>query len=118
MVSVIHKIDEKEPVIIHRFCTEHWEVSIPETMSKDLKEKLEKLVDNRKDWATPLYEWMISRMTYVKIKDQGLDVGGLCFEETMLAIVQKWKETVGFREESKQKALDESLGEVKAKKKK
>jgi len=120
MVNVIHKVDEKAPVIIHRFCTDYWEVCIPESKSDDLKKKLEKLVDNRKNWVTPLYEFFIARMTYIKEKDRPVEkvVKALQeFEETVLAIIQKWKEKVKFREESKQKDLSESLGKVKPKKK-
>ena len=94
MVNVIHKVDEKAPVIIHRFCTDYWEVCIPEII--------------------------IARMTYIKEKDRSTEkvVKALHeFEETVLAIIQKWKEKVRFREESKQKGLDESLGKVKPGKK-
>lgn len=115
MVDVKVLEEKSNPRVSHRYVTEFWEVSLPDKMSDDLKQKIEKLVDARKDWATELYETFIGRMAYQKIKDRNLDINQVEWLESLLAIIQAWKDKVQLREVSKQKEMgefDESLGKV------
>lgn len=111
MVDVTYHKDTKEPMTVHRFDTQYWEVKIPEEASKELKKKLEKLVDKREDWPRALYEFVIKKMTFVIDKETDLDLKKLQFEETVIAVSNSWKELVKLREVSKQKDLKEAIQE-------
>ena len=109
MVDVKYHEDIREAVTIQRFDTTHWEVKITEEASKDLKKKLEKMVDKREDWPRALYEFVIRKMAFVIDKEGDLDLSKIDFEDTVIGVCDEWKKRVGMRTMSKQKSIKEAV---------
>lgn len=112
MLEVKYEELKSEPKSSHQFETKHWIVELKFDESKKLQKKLEKLVDGRKDWVNPLYNYFLERISYFSFKDKKVHFDELKYEESVLAIITSWKEKVVFREESKQKTIQEVTEEL------
>lgn len=93
------------------FETKHWQVSLKAEDSKKLKKKLERLVDKRSDWTNPLYNYFLEKVGYVSFKDKKVTLEDLKYEESLLAIIDRWKSQVSLRETSTQKTIEEATKE-------
>lgn len=107
-MNINYEKEESTPKTSHLFQSEFWKVVLKDDESKVLKRKLEKLVDTRKDHNKMMYETFIAKMTYTPIKDKPFKFDELKFDETLKAMVTKWKTVVELREESKQQTIAEA----------
>lgn len=92
----------------HVFITEYWKLSIGDAKSKELKKKLEEMVDKRTDWETHLFEAMIELLSVVKVKNRQASILLWKFDDNFSSIVNAWKKKVELRETSKQTTIEEA----------
>lgn len=111
MIEVKYSEEKQEKTNLV-FETKHWAMSMKAEDSKKLKKRIEKLVDGRKDWTNPLYNYFLEKISYVSYKDKKVTTEDLKYEESLLAIIEKWKKTVELREISTQKTIAEATKEV------
>jgi len=100
-IKPIHETKTKDGEL---FRTKYFEVFFKDIETSEIKKKMEKQRDSRKDWPTFLYEEIIKRMKYERTADK-FDIEKLEYEETVIAMAQKFKEHISFNETPKQKAL-------------
>ena len=93
------------------FTTDYFKVTWPRKHLEVFAEKIQKLLDSRKDWTSPLFQEVMKRMKFTPVKDVPVDINKIEYEENVLAIVEEWKATVSLRETPLQKTLDEATNE-------
>jgi len=92
-----------------------WQVTMSDQMIQNTKDKVQKALDARKDWASIMYEEIGKRMRLSKPTEEPMKADYLNATEHLIAICHKWKELSGLREVPVQKDLKEDLKKIRAK---
>lgn len=103
--------DTTEPKKIQRYATQYWDIQMAEQDAKKLKKQVQNLVDKRGKWVSALYDAIIKKMNYICVKGREVDTTQLQFEESLIAITDRWKKQNAIREEPIQKTIAEATME-------
>lgn len=107
MVSVRKREEETKKLFVY-FDTDYFELKWNKNGLLKFGEKLQKDVDNRKDWQSKLYQEIAKRTKFIKAKDVSLNLDKLEFEETIVRFADECKKVTKLREKPLQKTIKES----------
>lgn len=86
-------------------------VKLSDDIVAKMKERMEKLRDERKDWHGYMYLQLSKRMKLRKSDQTSLDIDELKTDETIVAFGIKLVENIGFDVTPKQKTIKEAIEE-------
>ena len=101
--DVLHAFIEGQPSV-------YYEVKISQDMQKEMKDKLQKLIDSRKKWPHVMYEFIASRMKLQFPKTEEFSPDMLAGQdEILIALCDEFKKMIELREKPMQKDLKDDL---------
>jgi hypothetical protein len=103
--TVTEQKDEKKYFL---FKTDYFEMKWNVEGLRIYGEKLQKLVDTRKNWAGQLYSQIARKIKYISVKGVPLDVTKIDYEETIITFADEVKKKVKLREVPIQKTIEET----------
>lgn len=113
------KITEEETVKhTVQWDTVYFQAKFTKSQLESYGKKIQKLVDNRKEWAGELYKIIASKTRFVKNKDLSVDIDKLDYEESIIGFSEAFKNLVKLREEPVQQTIEEGIKGLKPGKKK
>ena len=99
------------------FETPFYEVKWPKPQVEKFAKHIQKLVENRGEWPSALYQAILKKLKYVHVEEVPLDTGKLQTEETVIAIADEFIKKMKINTVPQQKSISEALVEVSVPKK-